>query len=455
MDIDLHFGISQEHCMKKFIFASVMALASLSLVYTPTLRAQDLSIKDPAEFNAYQMCTTQVDAKAKATCLEQFLVTYPQSVAKKVVLDALVDTYQALGDADHALSAATRLLQLDPNNMKAIYLSVVIKKTQCGRTQDAQTCDDAAALAQKGLSVPKDAATSDADWKKLTGSTYPIYHSAIALDDAISKKDFKAAISEYRTELMLLPPEATTVPGPGLADTLQLAEAYVKPGDGKDLVQAVWFYARAWNYAPPAFKAQIEPKIEYYYKKYHGGLDGFDAIKTQAAATEFPPGTFVIPPAPTPADLAHKAVVETADLKTLNLGDKEFILAAGVKEDADKLWALLKDQATPVPGIVLEATNSVIKVAVTQDAKDAKIPDFIVNLKAPLADKDIPAVGFEFKIQPAAELDGTYDTYTQIPATATIAQTAQIMLRDGVIVPEKKKVVPVHKPAAGHKPAAH
>jgi hypothetical protein len=30
------------------------------------------------------------------------------------------------------------------------------------------------------------------------------------------------------------------------------------------------------------------------------------------------------------------------------------------------------------------------------------------------------------------------------------------MLRDGVIVPEKKKAVPVHKPAAGHKaPAAH
>jgi hypothetical protein len=103
---------------------------------------------------------------------------------------------------------------------------------------------------------------------------------------------------------------------------------------------------------------------------------------------------------------------------------------------------------------VLEATASVIKVAVTQDAKDAKIPDFIVNMKTPIKDEDIPAVGFEFKIQPAAELDGSYDTYTQIPATATIAQTAQIVLRDGVIVPEKKKAAPVHKPAAGHKAAA-
>jgi len=438
--------------MKKLVFASVMALASISLVYAPTLRAQDsgtITIKDPAEYNAYQMATTQSDPKAKAAASESFLQTYPQSVVKKAVLDMLVDTYQGLGDADKALSAASRLLQIDPNNMKAIFLSVAIKKGQCQKTSDAQTCDDAAALAQKGLTVPKPAGVSDDDWKKQTSATYPIYHSAIALDNALSKKDFKAAIAEYRTELMLYSPEQTQS-GPGLVDTLNLAEAYTKP-DAKDLVQAVWFYCRAWNFAPAAYKGQIEPKIEYYYKRYHGALDGLDGIKTQAAATVFPPGTFVIPPAATPADMAHKAVMETPDLMTLNLEDKEFILANGSKDDADKLWALLKDKPTPVPGVVIEATASVIKMAVTQDAKDNKIADFIVNLKKPLEDKEIPAAGFEYKIQPAAELDGTYDSYSQVPATATMAQTAQIVLRDGFVQPEKKKTAPVHKPAAGHK----
>jgi len=438
--------------MKKLVFASVMALASISLVYAPTLRAQDsgtITIKDPAEYNAYQMATTQSDPRAKAAASESFLQTYPQSVVKKAVLDMLVDTYQGLGDADKALSAASRLLQIDPNNMKAIFLSVAIKKGQCQKTSDAQTCDDAAALAQKGLTVPKPAGVSDDDWKKQTSATYPIYHSAIALDNALSKKDFKAAIAEYRTELMLYSPEQTQS-GPGLVDTLNLAEAYTKP-DAKDLVQAVWFYCRAWNFAPAAYKGQIEPKIEYYYKRYHGALDGLDGIKTQAAATVFPPGTFVIPPAATPADMAHKAVMETPDLMTLNLEDKEFILANGSKDDADKLWALLKDKPTPVPGVVIEATASVIKMAVTQDAKDNKIADFIVNLKKPLEDKEIPAAGFEYKIQPAAELDGTYDSYSQVPATATMAQTAQIVLRDGFVQPEKKKTAPVHKPAAGHK----
>ncbi len=41
--------------MKKLVFASVMALASLSIYCAPMLRAQDstITIKDPAEYNTY------------------------------------------------------------------------------------------------------------------------------------------------------------------------------------------------------------------------------------------------------------------------------------------------------------------------------------------------------------------------------------------------------------------
>jgi hypothetical protein len=217
----------------------------------------------------------------------------------------------------------------------------------------------------------------------------------------------------------------------------------------------VWFYARAWDFAPAGYKAVIEKKLDYWYNRYHGGLDGLDAIKQQAQATVFPPGTLMITPADTPAQKIHKILANTPDLSTLALADKELVLAYGSKEDADKLWAILKDQQTPVPGIVIEATASVIKVAVTDDAKQAKTPDFIVNLKTTImVDKDIPAVGSEFKLQPAAELDGTYDSYTQIPATDTVPQSVQIVLRDGFIQPEKKKVVPAHKPTAAHHPAA-
>jgi hypothetical protein len=519
--------------MKKFVFAFVLALACLCLVSAPTLKAQDsdtISIRDATEFNAYQMAITQTDPKAKATSLESFLTAYTQSVAKKDVLDRLIDAYQQLGDADHALSAATRLLQVDPNYMKAIVMSVMIKRSQCLKTFDPQTCDDAGALGRKGLATPKSAGASDADWKKLTAGTYPIFHSAIALGDIWSKKDIKAGIEEYRQELMLFPPEATTS-GLGLGDTLQIAEAYVKLTP-PDAVNAVWFYARALNYVPDNYKAATEKKLDYWYKKYHGAMDGLDAIKAQAAATLFPPGgTPAIKPAATPPEIAHGVVATTPNLASLNLGDKEYILANGVKEDAEKLWAVMKDQSTPVPGTVIEATTSglkvavtvaaktadfavalktpvacgdvpgagatikqvkdfilangaaegtdkiealspdykkpvtkmtvegtvsVIKIAVTDDAKSAKTADFIVNLKAPVACKEVLSVGSDYGLQSKgqAELDGTYDTYTQVPATATTAQSAQIVLRDGIVQAEKKKPVPAHKPSPAHHTAA-
>jgi hypothetical protein len=440
--------------MKKLVFAFVMALASISLISAPMLRAQDsITIKDPAEFNTYQTATTQSDPAAKAKALEGFLKAYPQSVVKNTVLLSLIEIYQKLHEADNTLSAATRLLAVDPNNPGALYYSVLIKKGQCGKTSDPQTCDDAAALAHRGLTAPKPTGTSDAEWKTQTAATYPVYHSAIALDDVVSKKDIAAGISEYRTELMLYTePQSRTA---GLPDTYNLAKAYVA-ATPKDLVNAVWFFARAWDCAPVAYQAQIEPDLEYWYNKYHGGLDGLDAIKTQANATLFPPGTFVLSPAPTPAEIAHKVVVETPDLGVLNLEDKEFILANGTPDDVAKLWAILKDQITPVPGVVIEASTTVIKVAVTAAAKSATPPvaDFIVNLKKPLEEKEVPAVGFVYGIPPATTLVGTYDTYTPVKATDTTAASAQIVLRDGEIQPEKKKPVPAHKPAAGHKPAA-
>lgn len=527
--------------MKKLVLASAMALASVALVAGPTLRAQEnsgqLTIQDPAEFNAYQTAITQTDPATKASALEDFLTKYPNSVAKKTVLDQLVDAYQQTNppQPDKALSAASRLLQIDPNNMKAIFISVYLKKTECqrsvdpatGDSKDPQSCDDAAVMAHKGLGVSKPAGTADADWAKMTNLAYPIFHSAIALDAVLVKKDYGAAIKEYETELALYPPEGTTS-GQALVDTLNMAEAYAKPGPAHDAVKAVWYYARAWNFAPPSFKPQIEQKLEYWYKRYHGTMDTpeqiteqINAIKAQAQQSLNPPGTYSIAPAPTPAELAHHALT-SGDPKTLNLEDKEFILANASQQDAQQLWSALQGQITPVPGIVISAPATALKVsvttaaspkakdyvvklntpaacsavppppselhvsdartylqangasadvsaidelerahkiviepavttinmAVTQDAKDSKSADFNVNLKDPLSCKDAPAPDSVMGLQPAMELDGTYDTYTTVPASNGNAAKAQIVLKDGFVQEEKKAPVR-HRPAAG------
>jgi tetratricopeptide (TPR) repeat protein len=244
--------------MKKLVFACVVALASAGFVAGPTLHAQDqggqITIKDPAEYNAYQMFSTQTDPKQKIAAGDAFLEKYPQSVVKNAVLDSLLDAYQATGNPEKVLDTANKLLQVDPNSMKAILYSVMIKKGQCGQKSDPATCDDAAALAQKGLQVQKPASTSDEDWKKMTGVAYPIFHSAIGLDDAISKKDFKGAQEEYTAEIKLFSDEQSK--SQGLVDTLQLAQAYSQPGATQDLPKAIYLYARVWAFAPPQYKGR-------------------------------------------------------------------------------------------------------------------------------------------------------------------------------------------------------
>jgi hypothetical protein len=328
--------------MKKFLFASVMALASTSLVVAPKLQSQDagqsISIPDPAEFNAYQMATTQSDPKQKAAALESFLQKYPQSKAKQAALDQLVDAYQAARDNEGILSSSQKLLQVDPNNLKAILYSVLVKKGQCAQNSDAQTCDDAESLSQKGLGLQKPASMSDTEWQKLSHAAFPIFHSAMAADDTV-KKDYKGAQDQYTQELKMYSDEESKTAG--LNDTLLLAQAYAQPGSTQDLKMATWFFARVWDFAPAQYKAQIEPKLEYYYKKFHGALDGLDEIKQKAQTSLFPTADYNPAPAKSPQEQIHDLITQTPDLNTLALADKETILALGTKEDADKMWAVL------------------------------------------------------------------------------------------------------------------
>ncbi len=535
--------------MNKLVFASALALAGMCLATTPAAQAlsssQTIQIQDPAEFNAYQNASTQSDPAQRCAALESFLKAYPQTTAKTVALGQMMDCYSQSGQQDQLLSAATRLLQVDPKNIQAIFASVYVKKGQCGRslnpsgvTTDPQTCDDAATLAQKGLTAEKPAEMADADWKSQTANMDPIFHSAIAFDDMVSKQNFADAIKEYTAELMLYPSAACTQPGPCLADTLQLAQAYSKQGPARDEVKACWFFARAWDYAPAGFKPQIEKQLEYWYDRYHGTLDGAAAnakqmsdIKAMAQATLFPPAGFSIVPAPTPQELAHHAYT-SGDPTKLNLEDIEYILVNGSDADSNGLWALLKGKQTPVPGNLISDPANVLKVsvltaaspkakdfivhlakpaacsalpdvpsalkiadaqqyiltngvkadtdamgelltephthlrkieivpavaamnvAVTQDAKDSQHADFTVNLKEPLSCKEAPASGAVLGLLSAnaVELDGTYDTFTKVPASGAQGPSAQIVLSDAFVQQPQKKAAPAHhKPAAGH-----
>src|SRR5271169_6930844 len=112
--------------MKKFLiaFLLVFALAGavVQLAAQAAPAAQKPQIKDPAEYNAYVNAVQQSDPAQKASAIEAFLQTYPNSVMKEDALVSLMGAYQQAGDAQKMVDAANRALQVNPNNVRALAL---------------------------------------------------------------------------------------------------------------------------------------------------------------------------------------------------------------------------------------------------------------------------------------------------------------------------------------------
>ncbi|MFZ0691708.1 MAG: hypothetical protein WA891_16845 [Acidobacteriaceae bacterium] len=449
--------------MKKLAFASValVGVCCSSIACSPLFaqgadgqaaaqganNCSQITIKDPAEYNAYTNAMSQSSPAAKAEGLEAFLTQYPNSVAKGQMLEALMGAYQATGNVPKTLDAAKRLLQVEPNNLRALTFVVYLEHLQANGNQ--AMLDDAATVAQQGLNATKDTCMTQADYDKLKDTATPVFYGAIAADDT-AKKDFKGEIDAYTKELQSYKDPAQTTQVPALLDTYYLGNAYLQL-DPKDLKDAIWFLTRAAQFAKPPYQAQIETAAEYWYKKFHCAQNdtacnatppqGFSDIQQLAAvpANVFPPSTYNItpaPPPPSPADLAHQAIVSTPDLNTLALSDKEFVLANGSPDDAQKVWAVMNGVTAEVPGTVVAATADSVQLAVSPDSQQSNTADFTINMKTPL--KTVPTAGTK------VTYIATFDSYTQKPL--------MIILKDGE--PKAAPKPPVHHTTTHH-PAAH
>jgi hypothetical protein len=391
----------------------------------------------PAEYQDYNSAISQTDPKAKAAAIEAYLTKYPQSAVKGETLQALMITYSSF-DPTKTLDTADRLLQVDPNNLRALTFEVYFRKASADAITDPAgkqaALDAAAGFATKGLAATKPAGMSDDDFTKMKAGSAQYFYSAIATA-ALNKKDTATAIDNFKKDLASVPVDQTTKPGPVLQDTYFLGLAYLQ-STPPDLLNCAFYVSRFVAFAPEPYKSQLAPTAKYCYKKYHGSEDGYEAVVTAASANLEPPAGFTVTPAPKASDIAHQTVASTPDLATLALSDKEFILQNGTPEDAEKVFATIKGKSVQLPdGTVIAATDSSVQVAVSDDAVQSKTADFTFTMKEPL--KTVPTVGAK------VTLTGTYGSYAQSPLMITMT--------DGEVVEPKKapakKTTPTHKAA--------
>jgi len=461
--------------MKKVVVASLLAFASVACVANIAEAQTQVNLgsnqqssnagvqMSPAEYNAYNSAIGQTDPKAKAAALEAYLTAYPQSSVKGSVLEQTMLTYSQIPDAAKSLDAADRLLQVDPNNLRAYLLEVYFRRTAAEQTADAAAkqagLDKAAEYAQKGLAATKSKDLSDDDFAKLKAGTYPLFYSAIGFA-ALNKKDTATAIDNYKKELAMVPAAATQTPGSVLQDVFFLAAAYAQ-STPPDLSNCAYYAARVVAYAPDNLKSQYEPTAKYCYKRYHGGDDGYDTVVAAAKANLNPPPDFKIKPAPKPADVAHDLVTSTpeADLPKLAISDREFVLENGSSDDAAKVWNSMKGKSVTIPdALVIESSPTVLKVAVSDGAVQGKNADFTFNMKAPddsgkktpaqaaAAKKTADEITAATAVGQKVSLSGTFDSFTPSPIMITMS--------DGEVVLKKAPAKPTaaHHPTAAHRP---
>lgn len=423
--------------MKKSIVVFMVVFAILAVAQTPQQpatgapgqpAAQQKTIKDPAEYNAYVNAMKTADPNQKAIELEGFLQQYPNSVMKEDALELLMGAYQQANNLPKVTDTAKRVLQANPNNLKALALLTYLGRAQA---QTPQQLADAAQYGKQGLqalqTATKPEGLSDADWQNFKKQVAPIFYGAVG-QSAFASKDYAAAQTNLQSAVDANPND--------MANVYPLAASYLEATPPNPL--GFWYIARAAALAAqvPAQQQQILKYGKARYNKYHGDVDGWDAVVQQAAAQPAPPAGFTVKPAPTPAEQAG-ILVQSTPVNKMTFDQIQMILTSGNQEAADKVWGDLKDKPTTFVAKVVSATPTKLMLAATYDDGEKNVADVDMSMTAAIPVRLVPKQGADATVQ------GVPVSYTPSPFV--------IVMTKGVIAGAEKPAPA--KPAA--KPPAH
>ena len=428
--------------MKKFLvaFFLVCTLAAVVVPYAAAQAAQKPQIKDPAEYNAYVNAVQQSDPAAKAQALEAFLQTYPNSVMKVDALVTLMGAYQQAGNASKTIDSASRILQADPNNVRALALLAYYYRSLAaqGGPDAAKNAEQSAQYGQKGIdalpNTPKPEGMSDADFTKFHNELMAIFDGAVGFN-ALQKKDMALAQKDLRDAV-------EHESQPNIADIYPLATADLEAKPMNP--EGFWFAIKAAGLAQGPGQQQILDYARKKYIRYHGGEDGWADLVKQAQGSQgvMPPAGFTVaaaPPPPSPAEQAAD-LVKSKDPKQMSFAEWQLVLSSGNAQASDAVWSVIKDKPVKLVANVISASPSKLTLAGSADDIDDKKADINLTMTKPLPAKFVPAVGTLTQFQ------ATVSSYTPSPFMLTMT--------DGVLLDKAGNPVGAAPAAPAHKAPA-
>ena len=435
--------------MKKILLTVVLGIAAAAGAQDAAQPAQSQPagaqsqapvIKDPAEYNAYVAAVdAKKDANARISGLEAFLAQYPNSVMKNQALETLMVSYQQANNPKKTLEVAQKLVSVDPCNIRALALLAYFDRmlAQGGDPNAAQLLTDGKKYGQAGIDCePK---VTDPEIKKNLDQMTSIFKAAEGMAD-LQAKDYTDAIPELKS--------AADANATDFSVVYPLALAYwpdpKTPTTPENSRNAIWYATRASAIAPAQAQAQIEKYAHSLYRRFHGGDDGWTEFLAKAKAGTAAPSaeelTTAIPPAPTPADQAHKMVQDTTPDK-MDFATWEFVLTNGSQADQDAVWNAIKGKPVQMVGTVISTQPDTFMIAGSSDDITAKTADITLKFEDKIPVRLIPKEGndnFQFQGEPAS--------YTPNPF--------MMVMEKGRLLNAKPAAAPAHHAAPAKKPAA-
>ena len=362
------------------------------------LRAQPRPVE--GEQATYANALANKDAARRAQALEAFLSWYPASAQRVEAFEQMMAAWQSAGNPARADAAASRLLQIDPDNVRALANRVYVGRNKAVAS-DAAAFAPIVAAAERGLAVlakwPKPAGVSDADFARLKQQTAAIFNGALAAA-AIQAKDYAKARRHYADTASLDPDSLQDIYNFSVA---QLEGAPVDP-------LGFWYAARAIVIARSTRNETAAASIDRYarsrYQRYHGSEEGWEELVAKVAAGQrTPPADFAqsISRALTAAEAAVQAVADV-DPANLSFSDWEFVLShrdasSANRAAADRVWNVIVEKQKgggarlKIPVKVVSATPDRIEAAITDENQATNTADLEAKMSRPLS--PLPAVG--------------------------------------------------------------
>ncbi len=311
--------------------AAFLASGGRALAQQQPAAQQQKNYKDRAEYDLFASITKETNPQKRLELLNTWRDKYPTSDFKPERLQLFLVTYQALNQGQKMLDTAKEIVEIDPNNIGAMFWISLLTPSLYPANAPADVLataekaakgvlsniDAAYAPEKKAANVPEEA------WKKERMSIEGTAHATLGWVEW-QRKNLEAAEAALVKSLSINPQNGTAS---GWLGTVLLQQRKIEKQS-----PALYHIARAATYdgpgaADPATRKQLEAYLQKAYSQHHGSSEGLAELRERAKTEALPPAGFNIKTAVEIAEEKEKEFRESNPMMALWMSIKKELAA--------------------------------------------------------------------------------------------------------------------------------